>query len=191
MALKRFFMVFVLLAGVSAYSRPIFKPAKTGDRAPMFNLSVLAPHGKPNREFVLFDHVGDRVKKPARLVVVDFFALWCKPCKKLAPDLERVYERYKNQGVIVVSVLLEGSISDKIGTVETKLRRLRRSRDLHYPMLYDPVLRTHELVGQRYVGKDQAALPSIFLIGPNGNILRILRGSGIKLEKAVKAVIGK
>lgn len=40
-----------------------------------------------------------------KLVVVNFWATWCKPCLKELPDLSRVYERYKDRGLIVLGVL--------------------------------------------------------------------------------------
>lgn len=40
-----------------------------------------------------------------KVVVVNFWATWCKPCLKEIPDLSRVYERYKDRGLVVLGVL--------------------------------------------------------------------------------------
>ena len=40
-----------------------------------------------------------------KVVVVNFWATWCKPCLKEIPDLSRVYERYKDRGVVMLGVL--------------------------------------------------------------------------------------
>ncbi len=162
-------------------------PLKPGDKAPDFDLSVLADQGKPVRDIILHEYVGPRAKHHPKLVVVDFFALWCQPCKRIAPDLNAVAEEFKDKGVMVVSILLEGGKhKPPIAKVEAKLRAFRKQRHLAYPMLYDPEFRTHDMVGARYVGKDQSVLPSIFLIGPNGRILAILQGAHIKLHKAIQ-----
>jgi len=40
-----------------------------------------------------------------KVVVINFWATWCKPCQKEIPDLSRVYERYKSRGLVVLGVL--------------------------------------------------------------------------------------
>ena len=40
-----------------------------------------------------------------KVVVVNFWATWCKPCLKEIPDLSRVFERYKDRGVVILGVL--------------------------------------------------------------------------------------
>ncbi len=40
-----------------------------------------------------------------KVVVINFWATWCKPCLKEIPDLSRVYARYKDRGLVVLGVL--------------------------------------------------------------------------------------
>jgi thiol-disulfide isomerase/thioredoxin len=40
-----------------------------------------------------------------KVVVVNFWATWCKPCLKEIPDLSRISEKYKQQGLVVLGVL--------------------------------------------------------------------------------------
>jgi len=40
-----------------------------------------------------------------KVVVINFWATWCKPCLKEIPDLSKISERYKNRGVVVLGVL--------------------------------------------------------------------------------------
>jgi thiol-disulfide isomerase/thioredoxin len=42
-----------------------------------------------------------------KVVVVNFWATWCKPCKKEIPAFNRVFERYKDRGVAMFGVLQE------------------------------------------------------------------------------------
>jgi cytochrome c biogenesis protein CcmG/thiol:disulfide interchange protein DsbE len=37
-------------------------------------------------------------------VVVNFWASWCMPCKDEAPELQKTYEKYRNQGLVVLGV---------------------------------------------------------------------------------------
>ncbi len=47
------------------------------------------------KTFALSDHQGD-------IVVLNFWATYCEPCKKEIPDFNRIYEEYKDEGVEVV-----------------------------------------------------------------------------------------
>ena len=49
-----------------------------------------------------------------KVVVVNFWATWCKPCLKEIPDLSRVYEKYKDQGVVIIGVLTDNPDADQL-----------------------------------------------------------------------------
>ena len=42
-----------------------------------------------------------------KVVVVNFWATWCRPCLKEIPDLSRVYKQYKDQGLLVLGVMID------------------------------------------------------------------------------------
>lgn len=42
-----------------------------------------------------------------RPVVINFWASWCPSCRQEAPDLERVYRKYKNQGVEFLGIIVQ------------------------------------------------------------------------------------
>jgi len=44
-----------------------------------------------------------------KVVVIDFFASWCEPCKEIAPQVERIYRQYGQKGVVFVGVSLDVS----------------------------------------------------------------------------------
>ncbi len=42
-----------------------------------------------------------------KVVVVNFWATWCHPCQKEIPDLSKLYEKYKDKGVVMLGVLTD------------------------------------------------------------------------------------
>ena len=45
-----------------------------------------------------------RLQKTRKLILVNFFATWCPPCRHEIPVLENYYSRYKNKGFLVIGV---------------------------------------------------------------------------------------
>ena len=64
-----------------------------------------------------------------KVVLVNFWATWCPPCRKEMPDLQALYDKYKDQGFVVVS------ISDE---EPAKVQPFITERRITYPVLLDP-----------------------------------------------------
>jgi len=79
-----------------------------GQRAPGFTLPDLE-----GASVSLSDFDGE-------VVLLDFWASWCAPCRVSMPSLERFRERYAARGMILVGVSLDYSEDDAIGYIESK-----------------------------------------------------------------------
>ncbi len=63
-----------------------------------------------------------------KVVAVNFWATWCHPCKIEIPALTRFYERYKDQGFVLLGVL-----ADDVDN--TELEAFAREFGLRYPVI--------------------------------------------------------
>jgi cytochrome c biogenesis protein CcmG/thiol:disulfide interchange protein DsbE len=97
-----------------------------------------------------------------KAVVVNFWASWCVPCRDEAPVLQKTYERYRDQGLVVLGV--------DVNDFRQDARRFMKRYGLSYPVVYDGkgstvgkwgvrgfpetffVDRTGKLVGERIEG---------------------------------------
>jgi peroxiredoxin len=71
-----------------------------------------------------------------KVVVVNFWATWCPPCRKEMPDLETLYTQFKDQGLVILA------ISDEDGS---KVRPFVAEQKVTYPILLDPGRKVNEL----------------------------------------------
>jgi cytochrome c biogenesis protein CcmG, thiol:disulfide interchange protein DsbE len=94
-------------------------PPKVGARAPAFSLPRLNGAGDVSLASLR-----------GRTVVLNFFASWCAPCKREAPDLESFWRRYRADGVVVVGV--------DSGDARSDARRFLSAHGVTYPIAFDP-----------------------------------------------------
>jgi len=71
-----------------------------------------------------------------RVVLVNFWATWCPPCRKEMPDLETLYKRFKDQGLVILA------ISDE---EDGKVRPFVAEHHATYPVLLDPGRKVNDL----------------------------------------------
>lgn len=90
-------------------------------------------------DFMLSDLTGKtwRLKDlRGKVVLLNFWATWCPPCRKEMPDLETLYERFQGQGLIILSISDEDA-----GKVSPFVRQM----SVHYPVLLDPGRKVNDL----------------------------------------------
>ena len=76
-------------------------PPRVGQRAPAFSLQRLNGSGTISL-----------ASRRGKVVVLNFWASWCAPCKREAPALEQLWRDYRSQGVVVLGIDYHDQSSD-------------------------------------------------------------------------------
>jgi thiol-disulfide isomerase/thioredoxin len=92
---------------------------------------------------------------PGQVVVVDFWATWCMPCRLQAQILEPVYRDYKGRGVQFLAA--------NVGEEPDEVKKFLKATPFPYPVLLDPKQATAEKLGI-------AALPTLLVIDKKGRM---------------------
>jgi peroxiredoxin len=109
-------------------------------------------------DFTLKDLHGKKVTLSdlrGKIVMVNFWATWCPPCRMEMPDLDKIYTRLEPQGLVILSISDEDS--SKVNTFISKA-------DYHPPVLLDPGDKVHNefhILG----------IPKTFLFDRDGKLL--------------------
>lgn len=141
------------------------QPIKVGSTAP--NFTMLNTEDKP---ISLSDLKG-------KVVLIDFWASWCGPCRAANPELVRIYNLYKNKGFTVLSVSLD---KDK----EAWLKAIANDK-LEWPTHCSELKFWYGSVNQLY---GVNSIPQTFLIDKKGQIAA-LNAHGADLQMALDKLL--
>jgi len=120
---------------------PILQPMK--DTAPTPDISLGTLEGK---QISLKDFRG-------KVVLLNFWASWCAPCREEMPAMEKLYQEFKDKNFTVLAIAVKDSRQDTLS--------FAKEFKLTYPIALDPDAK----VGQEY---GAWGLPVTYLIGPKG-----------------------
>jgi peroxiredoxin len=96
-----------------------------------------------------------------RVVLVNFWATWCGPCRQEMPHMNRLYEKYRSSGFVLLGVNVDEDPRNAAG-VAAKL-------GVKFPVLLD----TDKKVSKLY---DLSTMPSTVLIDRDGRVRYVHRG---------------
>ncbi len=150
--------VIVVVAGYYMYGRgdanagkamqPMLPPGDLAGTAPAFTLADL--NGK---SVSLSDFHG-------KVVVLDFWATWCPPCRREIPDFIDLQKEYGPRGVQIVGIALDEP---------EKVQAFARQNGMNYPVLLGS-----DDVSMKYGGIE--GIPTTFIIDKSGKIVNRFEG---------------
>ncbi len=136
------------------------------EKAPDFTLK-----GIDGKTYTLSDFKG-------KVVLLDFWAVWCPPCRASIPFFESLHEKYRDSGLVVIGVSL-----DKRKDV---LQRYIQRMGVQYVILWD----RDGMVADLY---NAYSLPTTLIIDHEGNVVMrrvgFTRSHALLYEKTIKRLL--
>ena len=132
--------------------------------------------GKPAKDFQVTDLKGEELsleKYRGKVVLLDFWATWCGPCKDEMPQVKKTYEKYKHQQFEIIGISLDRA--------QPPLEAYIQKEGIAWPQFWD----NGGTIATMY---NIRAIPATFLIDGEG-IIRKVNLSGNALETAVAELV--
>ncbi len=121
--------------------------------------SLSAPH------FTLKDLEGRPVSLKefdGKIVLLDFWATWCPPCRRSIPELVQLQDRYGDQGLVILGI----SLDEPARASDRYLQSFKEKNRMNYP-----ILRAEQGVVRDYFGDGKMSIPTMFVINRDGEIV--------------------
>jgi len=192
---KRWMLALTAAVGVGLLTVPLLIKSKTQPAAASAAVETEAPSltsarapvckndaGASKLEaFTLKDMNGADVKLAdykGKVVLLNFWATWCGPCKVEIPEFVQLYSQYKDRGFVILGVLANDTPS------KDQLRAFMNEYKMVYPVMY-----SNEDIESAF--GSVWALPTSFLIGRDGSVCAKQLGPASKadVERSLKALL--
>jgi thiol-disulfide isomerase/thioredoxin len=96
------------------------------------------------------------------VVIVDFWATWCGPCRMEIPDFVKLQEKYRDKGLAILGLTVSSG--------EKEVRSFAAKQGINYPVLLDA-----DGLTDRYGGV--AGIPTTFVLDRQGRIVKKFIGA--------------
>ena len=145
---KWIFAILLPVIFLALYARNPMSNAKPVERVPHFTLQTL------EGEEITFEQLKGKV------LLINFWATWCGPCRSEIPDFVKMYDSHRKDGLEILGIVLNSGSIDEV-------RQFVKTNAINYPILtgndaYKTAL-TKKFGGVR-------GIPTTFLVDRNGKI---------------------
>ena len=136
------------------------------------------PTGEPAPEFALKDLAGNEVRladQRGQVVLVDFWATTCPPCRKELPHIQRIHEKYQNKGLMVLAISTDSQ--------RDEVRPYVEKNGYTFPVLFAD--------GKVRISYRISGIPVVYLIDRKGVIRFHQVGYGPGAERRIERQVEK
>lgn len=109
-----------------------------------------------------------------KVVVVDFWASWCVPCRRSFPWMNSMLEKYRDDGLVIIGVNMDSDPAEAKAFLE------------EIPASFEIV---HDPEGELAQEYDVVAMPSSYVFDRNGNLVQRHLGFKVKHQDEYEAII--
>jgi len=160
------FLLCLLLFSCNSNDSKVNDTARIGDFAPAFSLKDIAGSTVTLSEY------------ENKVVLLEFWATWCPPCKASVPELIELQKRYETKEFTVIGISI-----DHAQNLSNRLYEFSRSYHVNYPVLIG-----NDDVARKY---NVSSIPASFLIDKKGKIVDIYIGYADDFTEKISAQIEK
>ncbi len=149
----RTFLLLIVIATFAAATN-----SQSASAANMGHRLQQIPERPTALDFTLYNLSGEKVQLSdfqGKVVVVNFWATWCPPCRSEIPSMRRAWEQIKKENVVMLAVHVGGKLD--------KVRSFAEKKRMEFPVLFDAdcgVARSWPTKGY----------PTTFILDPEGRI---------------------
>jgi peroxiredoxin len=118
--------------------------------------------------------VHDLARYRGKVVLINFWATWCEPCREEMPSIQRLRDRLSEKAFAVLAV--------NVDEPDARVRRYLEETRLDLPVLLDPNKTVTRAWGVR-------VMPTTFVVGPDGRIRYRLLGEADWSSDAIVATL--
>ena len=156
------------------------------------NLFAAEALNNPLPDFTLENNQGAITRSTelsGQVVLLNFWASWCKPCITEMPLLNKLHNQYRDARFTVLGVNIENTAgSDTLGQVNAFINK----KNITFPVLYDP---RKELVNkiEASIMDKRMGLPTTLFVDRNGNVRYLhegyMPGDEVKYRELIELLI--
>jgi peroxiredoxin len=99
-----------------------------------------------------------------KIIVVNFWATWCPPCREEMPELSQLQQQYQDHGLVVLGISTDGL---------DKIQEFAKENPVSYPLLSGEI---GAMDAGLSLGNDKGVLPYTVIIKPDGSIAKTYFG---------------